>query len=378
MKKDTLLYLISFAMDACAGLTGLGVPLVAMEVGATYDDLGAIGAIGSLTYSLGCFLSGPLADRVGYRRVMTFSSLGMALTLFSYLAVEHLWHLFVLSGAGGAIVSGFWPPLQAWLGKGKGRRYLLAALGRFNVCWSLGFLIGPVLSGLLYTWSSAYVFGLGAVLVGLIFLGLLLLRVEEGEGREREAEERLALAASRRFLPIAWVANFATFFAIGTVRSLFPKFATDLAVSPGLLGWLMALIGLAQVVAFPVVSRTTRWQFRLGPLAVVQFSAAIGLGLLAFGTSPAVFAVGLLLQGGLVATTFTASIFYSLYAEGGGGRRTGIHEGIVGSGFLVGPLAGGWVAEHLGPQAPYLIASAVVVMAVGFQACLWRREAPAG
>jgi len=372
MRKEPFLYLLGFAMDACAGLVGLGVPLLAMGIGASYGDLGAIGATGSVAYSLSCFASGSLADRVGYRRLMTLASLGMVLVFCSYLAVERIWHLYAIALAGGVFHSGFWPPLQAWLGRRRDRRSLLRAVGRFNVSWSLGFLVGPAVAGALYARDSSYVFYVGAVVTGVLLLGLLLARLSEPTTVDAAAETA-TLAASRRFLPVAWVANFATFFANGTVRSLFPKYATDLGVAPEPLGWLLALIGLAQAVAFLLVSRTERWQFRLGPLAAAQLLAAAGLWTLALGATPELFAVGLLLQGTLVAATFTSSIFYSLHAEGPGGRRTGIHEGIVGSGFLVGPLAGGLVAEYIGPRTPYMLASAVILGAVLLQAYLLRR-----
>lgn len=372
MKKEHFLYLLGLVMDGCAGLAGLGVPLLAMGIGADYGDLGAIGATGSLAYSAGCFFAGSLADRIGYRRVMTLCSLGMALVFGAYLVVDQLWQLFAIALAGGLCSSGFWPPLQAWLGKGKGRRSLLLAVGRFNVAWSLGFLVGPALAGTLYAHGAAYVFGMAAGLAALLPLGLLFLPLREPEPETTPADTA-SLAASRLFLPIAWVANFATFFANGTVRSLFPKFATDLGVAPDLLGVLIALIGLTQTTAFLLVSRTESWQFRLGPLTAVQLLAAAGLCTLAFGASPATFAIGLLIQGALVAATFTASIFYSLHAEGPGGQRTGIHEGIVGSGFLVGPLAGGLLADHIGPRAPFLLASAVILAAIALQALILRR-----
>jgi MFS family permease len=374
VRKDPFLYLLAFAMDACAGLVGLCVPLVAMGIGADYDDLGAIGASGSVAYSLGCLLSGRLADRLGYRRLMTLASLGQVLVFCSYLLVDRVWHLFVISVVSGAAISGFWPSLQAWLGQGHDRRGLLLAIGRFNVAWSLGFLVGPALGGYLYAANPNYVFGAAAVSVTLILLGLLALPVRPGVAASG-SRESASLAAARRFLPVAWVANFATFFASGTVRALFPKHASDLGIEPESLGWLVSLIGLAQAVAFLLVSRTDRWQFRLAPLVCVQLLAAAGLWALALGRSPLVFAVGLVLQGGLVAVTFTASIFYSLHADGPGGRRTGLHEAIVGSGFLAGPLVGGLVAEHVGPGAPYLAASAVVLAAIAAQAYVVRRVA---
>ncbi len=374
MRKDPFLYSLAFLMDGCAGMVGLCVPLVAMRVGAGYDALGALGACGSIAYSCGCVVNGRLADRLGYRRLMTLASLVMLGVFGSYLLVSRVWHLFLVAVVSGTAISGFWPSLQAWLGQGHDRRALLAAIGRFNVSWSLGFLAGPAIGGHLYAADPMLVFGGAASLAALVTLALRFAPIRAATAPE-PLHAAASLAAARRFLPVAWVANFATFFATGTIRALFPKFATDLGVQPQPLGWLMALIGLAQAVGFLLVARTDRWQFRLAPLAGAQLLAAAGLWSLALGNHPAAFAVGLAMQGTLVATTFTASIFYSLHADGPRGRRTGLHEAIVGSGFLTGPLVGGLAAAHLGPRAPYVAASLVVLAAVTLETCMVRRHA---
>jgi len=206
-------------------------------------------------------------------------------------------------------------------------------------------------------------------------LALLFLRIRESDPQAESCADTLtSRPLARRFLPMAWLANFATFFAIGTVRSLFPKLATDLGVSPGLLGYLMALIALAQLTAFYLMAQTERWQFKVSPMIAAQLLAIVGLGILAVGKHPAFFAVGLLMLGALAGVTFTASIFYSLHTEGPGGRRTGIHEAIVGSGFLMGPLLGGFIAEHLGPRAPYWLAVAVILGAITAQLAMLSKK----
>ena len=355
MRKEPFLYAIAFVVDGCFALLGICVPLLAMSIGATYDDLGAISATSALTYSLGCFAGGHLSDRIGYRRFMVVASLGIALICGCYLVVDQLWQLFALAGLTGAMMSGFWPPLQAWLGAGKDRSQLLQAVGGFNVCWSLGILIA-------------------AVLMGTIFAFMLRLPVREETATEEQMDQSASLALARRFLPVAWVANFATFFATGTVRSLFPKLATDLGIDPALLGKLLGLIGLTQVISFFLIARTDRWQFKLAPLVGIQLTAVLGLGILALGSSQIHFALGLLCQGVLIGTTFTSSAFYSLHAEGPGGKRTGIHEGLIGSGMLVGPLAGGLMAEHVGSRAPYLLASGVLLCAIAVEIYLVNRK----
>lgn len=374
MKKEQLIYAIAFLMDGSSALVGLYVPLLAMEIGGTYDDLGGIRATGAVVYSLSCFIVGRFSDRVGYRRFMTLSGLTVSLLILGYLLVDRVWQLFLLGALTGVMLSGFWPCMQAWLGQGKDRGQLLGAVGRFNVSWSLGILVGPVLGGVLYAIDPAKGFALGAGLVGCVFFALLLVRVREETAAGGERAEITTFAAARRFLPVAWTANFATFFSVGVVRSLFPKLATDLGIGPELLGWLLAMIGLGQVIGFLLVSRTDRWQFRLGPLVAFQALAMVGLGAFAFGSHSGLFAAGMLTHGLLIGMTFTSSIFYSLHALGAGGKRTGIHEGIIGSGVFVGPLVGGLVAEYVGARAPYLVAIGVQCCALALEVYLVKRN----
>ena len=366
MKKEPFLYGVAFLVDGCMAIVGLCVPLVALGLGATYDDLGMIGTVGAVVYSGCCLFSGRLADRFGYRLVMALATLGVGFAYVGYLFVSHIWHLIVLAGLVSVAIAHFFSPLQAWLGRGKSRRYLLRDLGRFNVAWSLGFLIGPVAGGFMFEAHPNSAFVLGMVLMGVMFVAFMVLPIHETDDEQVE-DPSVSMPLARSFLPMAFVANFATFFAIGTLRSLFPKLATDLGIVPGTLGGLMALIGLAQLTAFYFMSRTDRWQFKRMPLILAQCLACVGLLAVGLGTHPVVFALGLLLVGLLAGVTFTASIFYSLYTQGPGGRRAGFHEAIVGSGFLFGPLLGGFVGEHLGARAPYGLAVLVIVGAVVIQ-----------
>ena len=375
MRKEPYLYLAAFLMDGSIAGVLLCAPLLAVALGASYDDLGMIGALGFLAYSLSCLGSGRLSERVGYRRSMAFAALatGASAALFCY--ASRLAHVFILYGTTWLFLSGFWPPFQAWLGEGKSRGDLLRSLGRFNVSWSSGVLIGPAFGGALYAVGAAWPFGVCAAVVCAISLSLFLLRFREStppEGPVSCSPHPL----SARFLTIARVANFATFFGTGTIRSLFPKLALDLGIAPPSLGIVMAMLGLSELCSFYLVSHTARWQFRLFPFVVVQTLGVAGMLTLALGNSALMLAIGLLGPGVLIGLTFTSSIFYGLSAVGPGGRRAGLHESITGAGFLVGPLVGGFAAEHLGPRAPYLLAAGVIVCALGIETYLHRRGGP--
>tara|TARA_Y100001934_G_scaffold154267_1_gene184889 strand:+ start:114 stop:1199 length:1086 start_codon:yes stop_codon:yes gene_type:complete len=360
-------------MDGGSAVVSLCVPLLAIEVGGSYDDLGALRATHALTYAVGAFFLGRLADRVGYQRAMAACCLAMTVIYLGYYRVDAVAQLFGLALLTGLGLAAFWPSVQAWLGREQNRAGLRRAIGGFNMSWSLGLIVGPGVAGALYAAYADFSFVLAAILAAALCVAITLVRVRESAPVELE-EESASIAAARRFLPVAWIANFATFFATGVIRALFPKLATDLGVATEHLGYLMALIGVAQFTAFTLVARSDRWQFKLWPLALVQLCALAGLCALAFGDSLFVFAVGLLLHGLLIGFTFTSSGFYSLHSLSPAGRRIGFHEAILGSGNLVGPLLGGLAGEHIGARAPYLLAAGVIAVAMVMQWMYLRRN----
>ena len=42
---------------------------------------------------------------------------------------------------------------------------------------------------------------------------------------------------------------------------------------------------------------------------------------------------------------------------------------------MLGPLAGGFAADHLGPHSPYLLCAGVILLAIGVETAIHRRAA---
>ncbi|MSS71658.1 MAG: MFS transporter [Candidatus Latescibacteria bacterium] len=372
MKKESYVFFATLAMDTSSRMVSLCTPLLALRFGASYGDLGLIGAAGALAYITGCLTYRKLADRIGYQRCMAVSTGLVAAITLLYPWASRVAHIAALSVATALLASGYWPVVQAWLGHGRSRRDLLLALSHFNLAIALCSILGPVAGGALYGAGFTLPFWVAACGIGALSLSMFALRFEEISLAAPAASPASAPDA-RSFLHIAWVANFATYFAVSNLRSLFPKFATDIGVSPGTLGLLMALMGLTQFVTFYLIARTDRWQFRLIPIAALQGLGVAGLAMFVVGESSGAFAAGFLAMGALAGVTFAASSFYSLCAGGAGSRRAGLHEAVVGSGFLLGPLTGGLAAERLGPRAPYLLCAGVMLCALGLQTYLYRK-----
>ena len=189
-------------------------------------------------------------------------------------------------------------------------------------------------------------------------------------------------AGAAEFLPLGLWANFVSWFCLANVQSLYPKLASSRGFSPQLIGCLLFMVGAAQSLFFLVLRSTRAWHFRYGPLVAVHAVAAGGM-LVIFGASAVPpLAVAFALVGLGLGLSYYSSIFYSLCGDGGAGRKSGIHELMVGSAFFLGPLAGGLCAQYLGLRAPFILCAALLAGTAAWEAARWRgshrRSAPPG
>ena len=189
----------------------------------------------------------------------------------------------------------------------------------------------------------------------------------------REQDDTAAHPLAGMYLKIAWAGNFSSWFASGVIKSLFPKLGDDLHFSPALVGSLIAAIHLAQLGIFWITRNNHRWQYRLWPFFAAQ-GLAFGGMVLAFVTGqPWLFGVAFGTAGICAGVTYVGSLFYSLHGntdERGG--KAGLHEAVLGSGILFGPLLGGLLANAVNLRAPFLMVAGVYVLATATQVLIWR------
>ena len=370
------LYLVAFVLDMTLAGGGFAVPLHAIALGATARQLGIIGA-SPFAYTIACLFTGRLSDRLGRRNV---AALGCVLSACGYFLMPHTRSLTALFGLAVGVsfsVALIWPPVQAWLSEQPDQRSLSQSVGIFNVSWSLGIAVGPIVSSRLVKldpqlYLPFYMAG------GLTLLSILILYAVRSD---RGPVERLPAPTSAErgaatFMYMAWVVNFASWFSSGCVRALLPKLTRETQVDDATLGWLVASIMIGQTLTFVILQFTSKWQYRLAPLLLLPCGSAVGMLLVHVGGGPHVWAVGLPLVGLACGMTYTGSLFYTLSsAAKGTGRATGLHEAVLGSGILFGPLLGGVSVDLSGGnlQAPYLLAAAVTMLTVMAAMGMWLR-----
>ena len=301
-------------------------------------------------------------------------------------------HMILLMAACGCGMASFWPALEAWMSEGGNEEEVRRELGAFNVSWSVGGALGPLIGGLIYTVSGSLAFLMAACgTVIVVFLTSLHKKPATADAGTEMAGAENGIASpgdemgggaeirqervSRNLLYAAWIANFASWFAVSELRVLFPKLGLALGMQPWVIGGIMFSLGASLTATFYIMGASGRWHTKTYPLLagqafiVILLLASLGL------TSP--LALGLIFAG--LGVGFGITYSYSLYCSIVGalnkGEAGGRHETVLGTGALLGPFLGGLAAETLHtPRAPYILGAALVAACLIAEIVMLRRK----
>mgnify|MGYP002681907248 CR=1 FL=1 len=150
--RPRILYSFAFIMNSATGVLVVGLPLLGIRFGASALHLGLLGSAGAFVYALSCPFGGRLSDRSGRwrsgRRGSLIASCSLLVLVDCFIFfVSGLRDVFVIAVCGSFCTAFFWPPLQAWLAEIGGKERLAERLGFFNLSWSLGIMVGPMIGG---------------------------------------------------------------------------------------------------------------------------------------------------------------------------------------------------------------------------------------
>ncbi len=374
----SVLLLAAFAVDLAAATVGLATQFLGIKLNASTVLLGLYGTVGATVYGVGCFFAGRSSDRFGRRISAAF--LALAAVVWLVLGLQRSpYTLLYLIPVGSGCLAFFWPLVQAWIGDlvPDGRR-LTVVLGSFNVLWTAGLMVGPVLCGYLWGFHNLAPFLLVMAVAWGVALSLLTVPTVDGSGEDDASGGN---GSPTRFdprtdlyLPLAWLANFASWFGAGAARTLFPKVGTEMGFSEVTIGWVLFANLAGQLLAFLGLRQATWWHYRRKPLMLGLLIGALGMAASVWAESPLAFGLAFAWVGTANGFTYVASLFYSLQApQRLRGRRTGIHEAIIGAGLAGGPLVGGLVGTAFGLRAIFVAGAVVFAGVLLAELLLWAR-----
>jgi AAHS family 4-hydroxybenzoate transporter-like MFS transporter len=382
---------------------GYVAPALAKEWGLTKGALGPVFSAGLFGLMIGALVFGPLADRVGRKKIIIFSTAAFGLGALATALVQDLNSLLVIRFLTGLGLGGAMPNTVAMTSEYNPQRRR-ATMVMIMFC---GFSIGAAFGGFLaadliprFGWRSVFIVG---GIAPLLLLPVLVWRLPEsvrflataGQAPERVAEllKRIsphsAFAPDARFvvhearlagIPVAhlfregrtaatlllWVVFFMSLLDIYFLANWLPTVLNDLGASVSEAVMIGSLLQVGGVVGtFALGSVIDRFSFRA--LALVYFGAVFAVGAIgqlshsAALVSIAIFAAGFCVVGGQIAANALAAAFYPTSVRSSG---VGWALGIGRIGSIIGPLVGGMLlAAKWSTSAVFMTAAAAALCA---------------
>ncbi|MBR0693546.1 MFS transporter [Bradyrhizobium lablabi] len=360
---------------------GYVAPALAKEWSLSRAALGPVFSAGLFGLMIGALIFGPLADRIGRKKIIMFSTLAFGIGTLATAFVNDVTALMVIRLLTGLGLGGAMPNAVALTSEFSPHRRR-ATMVMIMFC---GFSVGAALGGLLaaalipqYGWRAVFIVGGAAPLLlapvlawrlpeSVRFLALggrahgavadLLGRINPKAAPATTGtqfvvhEPRLEglpvrhLFSDGRMLPtlLLWVVFFMSLLDLYFLSNWLPTVLNDLGAlvsAAALIGSMLQVGGV--VGTFALGSVVDRFSFRALALVYVVAVFAVGaigqLGHSAALVTLAIFAAGFCIVGGQIAANALAATFYPTAVRATGvGWALGI--GRVGS--IIGPLIGG-------------------------------------
>jgi AAHS family 4-hydroxybenzoate transporter-like MFS transporter len=386
---------------------GYVAPAVAKEWSLTKAALGPVFSAGLFGLMIGALVFGPLADRIGRKKIIIFSTLAFGLGTLATAFVQDVGTLLAIRFLTGLGLGGAMPNAVAMTSEFSPHRRR-ATMVMIMFC---GFSVGAALGGLLaaalipqFGWRSVFVVG---GIAPLLLVPILTLRLPEsvrflaltGRAHERVAElltrinPGAAFVSGAQFavheprlagLPVLhlfrdgrtlttlllWVVFFMSLLDLYFLSNWLPTVLNDLGASVSSAAVIGSMLQVGGVVGtFALGSVIDRFSFRA--LALVYFVAVFAVGAIGqLGHSVvfvtlAIFAAGFCIVGGQIAANALAATFYPTSIRSTGvGWALGI--GRVGS--IVGPLVGGALLTMKWSTGEVFMAAAIAALCAALAA----------
>ena len=391
MNRALVVILAAVTLDAVGiGLIFPILPSLLREVAHTMEVAPLYGLMLAL-YSAMTFLFSPvlgvLSDRYGRRPVLLVSLAGAAIDYLIMAFAPDLWMLIVgraiagITSANMAVATAYITDISA-----EGER--ARRFGYFHAMFGLGFIIGPVLGGVLgEIWIRAPFVAAAVLNAGNFALAFFLLP----ESRPGDATARFDRANLNPFRPLGWALSFAALLPMiaifvllnfvgtmyGTVWALFGEDA---------FGWSGLMIGLslgaygichAAAQAFLTGPAAKRLGERGAVMAGMAFEIT-ALVITGFATQGWIlFALGPLYALGGIGMPALQSLITRQVDADNQGKLQGVLASLVSLAAVFGPLFFSTVYFAIKPQWPgaiWIVGSAVYLLAIPLLFALGNRR----
>lgn len=329
-------------------------------------DIGWLGLAEFLPVALLVFVAGTVADRYNRRRVAVLAMVGellcsLALVFYSRTnptSVAPMFMIAIAYGASRAFVSPAMRSIGPMIAPEHGLPQMVAM---YSAVWTGAMIVGPAMSGFLYSAAPwiAYATSAALIALGIILISRIKLKVISEQATKTEKPTLNSAMEGLRFIrrtPILLAAISLDLFAVlfGGAIALLPVIAKDqLMVGDVAYGWLRAAVGIgaASTAAFLAVRPIRRNVGRAMLIAVGVFGAGtIVLGL-THNYWVAFFAVMVLSAGDMISVFVRGAIVPLVTPDDKRGRVSAVENVFIGATNELGAFESGAVSQLVGAKA---------------------------
>ncbi len=358
---DKIIYLGTFLIATANYIVNISLPIYLSEwLGADPLRIGIAGFAGSFSYTL-TTLSFSRLKRFQKFPWFIYSSFGIGM-VYLLLPFFNYEVIFLLLLCIGFFYARFWPSIQNYFRKDEKKEF---SVSMYNLAWSGGVIIGPLLSGRIYSFNSILPFITSGILGISIFFPFFFTR----KGIISTFNSDFSVERHKKTFPLNFVKrvrflNYFNFFTIGAITFLFPKFLLTLKVSPSLIGTLISILFISRFISFYILRKKKIFTSKVF-FSLSYFLLFFSLLLIGVGKNPLNFVFSMVVLGILNALSYHTGLLVHLE----GGYPTEINEGIIGAGLFSGPLIVGILGNLFNLRVAFILVG-LGILTVG----LWNEK----
>lgn len=243
------------------------IPLQLDRLGASDAQIGLITAAYPLLPLFLAIPGGRLTDRLGARRVLRFSLVGMAATGVGFSLAANPLQILGLQASLGVVELGAWLALQTLITHAPAGGFRTRQLSIFSLGWGLGLATGPLVGTPLFDRAGFEVVATmytAFALAGIV-VQRLVPRSDDGGGTGSvlgagDAASSVRDIVGRPAVRGVLISSFITLYVVSITATFYPVFLERQGVAVSAIGVLLALIGVVSLAVRAVLPpMQARW-----------------------------------------------------------------------------------------------------------------------
>jgi DHA1 family multidrug resistance protein-like MFS transporter len=369
-----LLYLSVFLVSTAIGTPMMLASVQVERLGATLLDIGLMGTASAVAYTVTTLIAGALLDRFEKVRLYLVFNIFTAGCLAYLVFSRDVGQIFIarvlIGFAGGA----FWAAAGAVTADIAPPDLLTPAIGRYNLSWILGFVLGPFAGGWVadtYGYPFLWTLLTGVMLVALLVNGVMVPKIRL-ETESKKIKFDLSAVVSLKW---AYITMIPYALGLGIYFYILPGYMAEKGLTATAIGFLLAFDSAVKGVGFYYSEKIVGIGMKKGML-VGSIGLAISLIGVAYASTELEFLGPLILFG--AANGIIEPIIMNFIAHGSPrgslGATLSFYEFMYGAFTCVSPVVAGYLSELYPISTTYLALGLITLLIIPFSSKLRKGE----